>query len=66
MQGSRKTLILREVNEESVTSLLGKKDALTDCDVAAFVYDRFELTYLESLISQNLRRSIREVFKRKL
>lgn len=37
--GSRKTLVLREVNEESVTSLLGKKDALTDCDVAAFVYD---------------------------
>ena len=45
MQGSKKTLILREVNEESVASLLEKKDAMMDCDVAAFVYDRFELLY---------------------
>lgn len=37
--GSKKTLILREVNEDSVAELLGGKDAMTDCDVAAFVYD---------------------------
>ncbi|KAG0596001.1 hypothetical protein M758_UG216000 [Ceratodon purpureus] len=37
--GSKKTLILREVKEESVAGLLEKKDAMMDCDVAAFVYD---------------------------
>jgi hypothetical protein len=45
LQGSKKSLILREVNEESVVNLLEKKDAMMDCDVAAFVYDRFELLY---------------------
>jgi hypothetical protein len=41
-------LVLREVNEESVSKLLEKKDALASCDVAAFVYDRceFELAFL--------------------
>lgn len=33
--------MLREINEESVSSLLEKKDALASCDVAAFVYDRY-------------------------
>lgn len=51
VQGFKKTLILREVNEESVSSLLCCKDAMTDCDVAAFVYDRFYLSYFESLVS---------------
>ncbi|CAK9192437.1 unnamed protein product [Sphagnum troendelagicum] len=37
--GSKKTLVMREINEESVSSLLEKRDALADCDVAAFVYD---------------------------
>lgn len=37
--GGRKILVLREVNEESVSRLLEKKDALAACDVAAFVYD---------------------------
>ena len=45
VQGSKKTLILREINEDSVASLLEKKDAMADCDVAAFVYDRYELSY---------------------
>ncbi len=40
VKGSKKTLIMREINEESVSSLLGRRDALADCDVAAFVYDR--------------------------
>jgi Ras family protein T1 len=40
VKGSKKTLIMREINEESVTSLLARRDALADCDVAAFVYDR--------------------------
>ncbi|KAG0586008.1 hypothetical protein KC19_2G056100 [Ceratodon purpureus] len=35
----RKTLVLREITEESVSKLLEKKDALASCDVAAFVYD---------------------------
>ncbi|CAM6008327.1 unnamed protein product [Sphagnum balticum] len=42
--GSKKTLIMREINEESVTSLLGRRDALADCDVAAFVYDSSDAT----------------------
>ncbi len=48
VQGSKKTLILREINEDSVASLLEKKDAMADCDVAAFVYDRYELSYFRS------------------
>jgi hypothetical protein len=38
VKGSKKTLVMREINEESVSSLLEKRDALAD-DVAAFVYD---------------------------
>jgi hypothetical protein len=43
-------LILREINDESVSSLLEKKDAMADCDVAAFVYDRFELSHFRSFL----------------
>lgn len=32
---------MREINEESVSSLLDNKEALAPCDVAAFVYDRY-------------------------
>ncbi len=39
VKGSKKTLVMREINEESVSSLLEKRDALADCDVAVFVYD---------------------------
>jgi Ras family protein T1 len=39
VKGSKKTLVMREINEESVSSLLEKRDAVPDCDVAAFVYD---------------------------
>lgn len=42
VQVSKKTLIMREINEESVQSLLERRDALASCDVAAFVYDRSE------------------------
>lgn len=51
VQGGRKTLVLREVAEESVSKLLEKKDALASCDVAAFVYDRcvFEPAFLSFL-----------------
>lgn len=37
--GPNKTLLMREINEESVSSLLENKEALAPCDVAAFVYD---------------------------
>jgi hypothetical protein len=30
---------MREIDEESVSNLLGKGNALAACDVAAFVYD---------------------------
>jgi len=50
VQGVKKTLVLREVNEESVATLLCSKDAMTDCDVAAFVYDRFNLSYFGSFL----------------
>jgi Ras family protein T1 len=35
----KKALIMREIDEESVSNLLGKGNALAACDVAAFVYD---------------------------
>jgi Ras family protein T1 len=37
--GNRKTLILREIPEDSVKRLLSTKDCLSSCDVAIFVYD---------------------------
>ncbi|KQK12537.1 mitochondrial Rho GTPase 1 [Brachypodium distachyon] len=37
--GSRKTLILREIPEGDVRSLLTNKESLAPCDVALFVYD---------------------------
>jgi len=42
---------LREISEECVASLLEKKDAMADCDVAAFVYDRFELSHFRSFLN---------------
>ncbi|CAM6128136.1 unnamed protein product [Calypogeia fissa] len=44
---SKKTLIMREVNEESVQTLLERRDALATCDVAAFVYDSSDETSWE-------------------
>lgn len=41
--------MLREIDEESVSSLLEKKDALGSCDVAAFVYDRYGIIVSGSL-----------------
>lgn len=57
VQGGRKTLVLREVTEESVSKLLEKKDALASCDVAAFVYDRckFEPAFLSLPLVLNSR-----------
>lgn len=37
--GTRKTLILREIPEGDVRSLLSDKESLAPCDVAVFVYD---------------------------
>ncbi|CAO2832721.1 unnamed protein product [Amaranthus hypochondriacus] len=37
--GSKKFLILREIPEEKVKSILSTKDSLAACDVAVFVYD---------------------------
>jgi Ras family protein T1 len=39
LQGSKKTLILREIPEDGVKKLLSKKEFLAACDVAVFVYD---------------------------
>jgi hypothetical protein len=39
-QGASKTLVMREINEESVSEFLENKEALAPCNVAAFVYDR--------------------------
>ncbi|GJN22913.1 hypothetical protein PR202_gb10521 [Eleusine coracana subsp. coracana] len=38
--GTRKTLVLREIPESDVRSLLANKESLAPCDVAVFVYDR--------------------------
>ncbi|XP_003571671.1 mitochondrial Rho GTPase 1 [Brachypodium distachyon] len=36
---TRKKLVLREIPEVDISSLLSKKESLAPCDVAAFVYD---------------------------
>ena len=43
MQGTRKTLVLREIPEDEVKNLLSDKKSLAACDVAVFVYDRWGL-----------------------
>jgi Ras family protein T1 len=40
LQGSKKTLILREIPEDGVKKFLSNKEFLAACDVAVFVYDR--------------------------
>ncbi|PSS26530.1 Mitochondrial Rho GTPase [Actinidia chinensis var. chinensis] len=37
--GTQKTLILREIQEDEVQKLLSKKDSLAACDIAVFVHD---------------------------
>nr|XP_043631970.1 mitochondrial Rho GTPase 1-like [Erigeron canadensis] len=37
--GTRKTLILREIPEDAIKKLLNDKDALAPCDIAVFVHD---------------------------
>ncbi|KAG9133124.1 hypothetical protein Leryth_023962 [Lithospermum erythrorhizon] len=39
LQGSKKTLVLREIPERRVKKFLSSKDALAACDVAVFVHD---------------------------
>ncbi|CAI9102237.1 OLC1v1000476C1 [Oldenlandia corymbosa var. corymbosa] len=39
-EGTRKTLVLREIPEDHVEKFLSSKDALASCDVAIFVHDR--------------------------
>jgi len=39
-QGTKKTLILREIPEDEVSNFLSNKYCLAACDVAAFVHDR--------------------------
>lgn len=39
-QGNKKTLVLREIPEDGVKTLLSHKESLAGCDVAVFVYDR--------------------------
>lgn len=37
--GTTKTLVMREISEDSVSAFLENKEALAPCNVAAFVYD---------------------------
>nr|XP_043620249.1 mitochondrial Rho GTPase 1-like [Erigeron canadensis] len=37
--GIKKTLILREIQEDDVKELLSRKESLATCDIAVFVYD---------------------------
>lgn len=37
--GEKKTLVLREIQENRITEILSKRDALSECDVAVFVHD---------------------------
>jgi len=43
LKGTRKTLILREIPEGDVRSLLSDRESLAPCDVAVFFYDRYTL-----------------------
>ncbi|EMS67255.1 Mitochondrial Rho GTPase 1 [Triticum urartu] len=43
--GTRKTLVLREIPEGDVRSLLNNKESLAPCDVAVFVYDSYTIAY---------------------
>lgn len=40
LQGSKRTLLLREIPDDGVKKFLSNKDFLAACDVAIFVYDR--------------------------
>lgn len=40
LKETKKTLVLREMPEQSVKELLSSKTSLAACDVAVFVYDR--------------------------
>ncbi|KAL5700877.1 Mitochondrial Rho GTPase 1 [Ranunculus cassubicifolius] len=47
-----KTLILREIPEDSVKALLSSKESLTDCDVAVFVHDSSdELSWAKNTVT---------------
>lgn len=39
-QGPKKTIVLREIPEDAVETLLSSKESLAACDVALFVHDR--------------------------
>lgn len=39
-QGTKKTLVLREIPEDRVKKFLANKESLAACDVAVVVYDR--------------------------
>lgn len=40
LKGTRKTLVLHEIPEDDVRSLLTNRESLANCDVAVFIYDR--------------------------
>lgn len=43
-QGAEKTLILREVPFDSISTFRSNKDSLAQCDVAIFIYDRYMIS----------------------
>ncbi|PIA49021.1 hypothetical protein AQUCO_01300106v1 [Aquilegia coerulea] len=43
-EGTKKTLVLREIPEDGFKLLMSNKDSLADCDVAIFVHDSSDLT----------------------
>lgn len=45
VQGTKKTLVLHEIQEDDVKQFLSSKDSLAACDVAVFVYDRSASCY---------------------
>lgn len=49
-QGTKKTLILREIPEDRVKKFLANKESLAACDVAVVVYDRLAQKLLVPLM----------------
>lgn len=41
VKGGKKTLLMQEIPEDEVKTILSNKDSLAPCDIAVFVYDRY-------------------------
>lgn len=50
LKGGKKTLVMREVPEDEVRPMLSNKESLAACDIAVFVYDRYNTSEILFLL----------------